>query len=373
MLYRTYGKTKNVVSAIGFGGMRFEEGTPEEMAELVQFAYDSGITYFDTAPLYCNNQSEHYFGLAFAEMKKSKGERFFVSTKSSGKTEKKIRKDLENSLQRMGLEYIDFYHAWCVMDWEDYCKRKSSGVFKTMEKLKEEGLIRHICVSTHMNGKEIGNMLKEYPFDGVLIGYSAMNFSYREVALDVAKDLQCGVAIMNPLGGGLIPQHPDVFSFVKTQEKESVVEAALRFLLDDSRITLMLVGFSNKAQIQEAIAAVDGYHPISESNRTRIRSNLHETFNSMCTGCQYCNLCPQHIEIPKFMDAYNQYLLTSKTKDLVKRLTWHWGNYKDALQLNSCLQCGACERNCTQKLPIIQRLQEVYHIVQKDADTNTKK
>lgn len=375
MIYRQYGKTEDFVSAIGFGGMRFDEQmSPEDAASMVKFAYDSGINYFDTAPMYCRDMSEKYYGMAFKEMKKTRDSKpFYVSTKTRDFLADKIRKSVERSLKRFDLEYIDFLHVWCVMNPEDYRWRVCMGALKTLEKLKEEHLIRHICVSTHMNGEDIGKMLESYPFDGVLLGYSAMNFAYREKALDVAKRLNDGVAIMNPLGGGLIPRNPDKFAFVKTQENESVVEGALRFLLDDNRITLMLVGFSSIEHIKEALSAVNGYHPLTEQDHKKIRQNLKETFNSLCTCCRYCDHCPQKIAIPKFMDAYNQYLLTTQKKYMIERLTWHWGNFKDALKLNTCLHCGLCEKSCTQHLPIMERLQELYNAVQDDMQQHSKK
>ena len=70
MQYTEYGRTGAHVSAVGFGGMRFDvkNRSREENAALVRYAAACGITYFDTAPTYCNDQSEDIFGLAFKDM-----------------------------------------------------------------------------------------------------------------------------------------------------------------------------------------------------------------------------------------------------------------------------------------------------------------
>jgi len=215
MIYREIGNTGINASVIGFGGMRFrDQENRDECADIVYKAYDRDINYFDTAIGY--GKSEELFGEAFKEMKKTRGNKpFYVSSKTFAKTADAVRHDLETSLARMGLDYLDVYHVWCVMSLDDYYQRKSAGVLDVLEKLKEEGLIKHIAVSTHMTGGDVGVMMKDYPFEGVLLGYSAMNFAYREKGLDAASRLNRGVIVMNPLGGGLIPRNPRIFDFIR--------------------------------------------------------------------------------------------------------------------------------------------------------------
>ncbi|MHB9132383.1 MAG: aldo/keto reductase [Armatimonadota bacterium] len=354
MLYRTHPSTGLSLSAIGFGGMRFENpDDPDACAELLLAAYHGGINYFDTAIGY--GKSEELFGHALKEMKKTRATKpFYISSKTFAGTPDDLRRDIETSLTRMGLDYIDFYHFWCLLSPEIYQQRKP--ILKEFEKLKEEGLIRHICVSTHMSGADIGEMLRDYPFESVLLGYSAMNFLYREPGLDAAAAQKIGVIVMNPLGGGIIPQHPDRFAFLKSQQEETVVEAALRFLINDTRITTSLVGFSNQAQLQEALRAADGFIPLAEAQLAEIRLAMKGAFNEMCTGCQYCDHCPVELPIPKLMDAYNQYLLSGNTQDIANRLSWHWSLLNDRAYFEQCTECGACEAACTQHLPIIARI-----------------
>lgn len=358
MIYRAYGRLGFDVSAIGFGGMRFPDGDDVDgAATLVKAAYDAGINYFDTAIGY--GKSEERFGAAFKEMLKTREARpFYVSSKTFAADESSVRKELDTSLKRMGLDYLDFYHVWCVLSPAAWKERKAKGVLQAFEKVKAEGLIKHIVVSTHMAGTDIGSMLNDYPFDGILLGYSAMNYAYREAGIAAAAAKGMGVVVMNPLGGGIIPRHADRFGFVKSRPEETVVEGALRFLLNDPRITVALVGFSTLQQLAEAIRAVDGFQPIAESKIKQIREGVREAFNELCTGCRYCDQCPEEIPIPKLMDAYNQYMLSGNTQDMINRLRWHWGILSDS-PWKRCVECGKCEAECTQHLPIIQRLKEI--------------
>ncbi|MBD3374289.1 aldo/keto reductase [candidate division KSB1 bacterium] len=359
MLTRPYGSTGLDVSAIGFGGMRFRDQVNiDACVELMHAAYAHGINYFDTAPGY--GKSEEIFGHALPDMLKSRTEKpFYVSTKTTQSDPSEIRREVETSLKLMRLETIDFYHVWCLLSWDMYERRKAKGVLQTFEKLRDEGLINHITVSTHMPGNDVVRLMNDYAFEGILLGYSAMNFKYREPGIQAAADLGRGVVVMNPLGGGLIPQHPERFGFVRTREDENVIEGALRFLIDDPRITISLVGFRDVHDLKDVLSAMEGYEPIAASEIERIRDNVKEAFDQLCTGCQYCDECPEGIPVPKLMDAYNHYHLSNSKKELQDRLKWHWGIMPDDPVLQACTACGTCEDLCTQHLPIIERIQEI--------------
>jgi predicted aldo/keto reductase-like oxidoreductase len=365
MLYNTFGSTGIRVSAVGFGGMRFEaKDDRDTCASLVKAAYDAGINYFDTAPGY--ERSEEIYGIAIKEMQKTRAEKpFYISTKTMKADPGQIRKDLETSLKRLNLDCIDFYHVWCIMSLDAYNNRKAKGVLKEFERLRTEGLIKHICVSTHMTGVDISKMLNDYPFEGVLLGYSAANFAYREEGLVAAAKLNRAAVIMNPLGGGTIPQNPDRFDFTKTRTGETVAEAAIRFLLNDARVTIILIGLGSIAHLREAISAVDGFKPIPQETIKKIRSSLSLAFNELCTSCCYCDNCPQDIPIPKLMDVYNRYVLTGRHMELINHIRYYWSiGLKDEL-LRRCNACGRCEEACTQKLPIIDRLKIIKSEVEK--------
>jgi len=79
--------------------------------------------------------------------------------------------------------------------------------------------------------------------------------------------------------------------------------------------------------------------------------------NDLCTGCGYCKGCPKDIPIPKFMDAYNQMILSGDSGSIMDRIKYHW-NIDEKLAA-TCIACKKCERQCTQHLPIIERLAEI--------------
>lgn len=362
LLTRVYGKTGIAVSAVGFGGMRFKTlEDPDACVALVLRAYEGGVTYFDTAPGYCQGQSEVFFGRAFQQMRRTRHKRpFTVSTKSAKREPDALRADLEQSLKNMGLDAVDIFHVWCVTSWEDYQARHAKGIFRMCEQLRAEGLIRHIAMSTHMPGEDIARALRDYPLDGVLLGYSAMNFPYRDAGVQAASELGCAVVVMNPLGGGMIPQHPERFACLRTGPSETVAQGALRFLLADPRITVALVGMGEPRDVDEALAAASREAVLPPGQIERIRAQLNERFDQLCTGCRYCEPCPQGVPIAKLMDVYNHAELNAgQVRAAIGRLQGHWGIALDDPCLEACVQCGRCEALCTQKLPIEDRLRAV--------------
>ncbi len=357
MLYRAYGKTGEKVSILGFGGMRF--GAIDDRDACVQMmvqAAESGVNFFDTAPDYFGVKSETVFGHGFRELARRKLP-FYSSTKTFESTEKGIRAEIEAQLKRLGLSAIDFYHVWCITSLAQWRTRKKNGVLTAFRRLKEEGLVRHICVSSHLIGDEIRELLMEGVFEGVLFGYSAYNFNVRQKAFEAIAAHDLGCVVMNPLGGGIIPQNPSLFSFLRRTPEETVVQAALRFLFSHEKISCSLVGFGSAREVTEAVSAVKGFTPLSAAEIQGIKSRLGPAFTDLCTGCQYCDSCPEGIPIPRLMEAWNHGKLYGKSGAILDRLRWHW--QVPASEAGRCTRCGQCEKLCTQHLPIMERMAEI--------------
>jgi len=354
MEYRTYKGRRT--AALGFGGMRFEDpDNIEKSAETVLRAYELGITYFDTAPGYCKDKSEIIMGEAIKEMKKGSTP-FTISTKSSRADGGELREQLETSLKRLNVDTIDYFNCWYVLTKKDWENRKKKGAVQAILKAKEEGLIRHAVFSTHLPGPHIREVIEEGYFEGVTLGYSIINFPFRQEGIEAASQRDMGVVVMNPLGGGVIPQNEDRFGFLKSHKDQNMVDAALHFLLSDPRITVSLVGFRNIADVESAVASVDKFKSYSDDQISRIKNRVETEFNELCTSCMYCNVCPEDIPVWSFMESWNN--LKLRGSDAVgDRIKYHWGT--DISELDKCTGCLKCERACTQKLPILERFEDL--------------
>jgi len=368
MIYSEYGTTGAKVSAVGFGGMRFDTSKSDaENAELLLYAHSKGINYFDTAPDYCEDHSEDIFGIALKQMADVRNE-IYVSTKgmpTSIDTADKARRAVEKSLKRLNVNKIDFYHVWCIRRMEQYeLAMKKGGQYEGLAKCKEEGLIGHIVISTHLQGEQICRVIEKKEFEGILLGVNILNFLYRWQGVQAAHDADLGVVAMNPLAGGTIPQHEKELTFLASGN-ETPTEAAIRFCVSCPQITVALVGFTTKEHIDTACRVAESCRPFTKTDIDRVKEHISKNMDSLCTGCGYCmnNLCPKGIPIANYMQSYNEKLIQHKSnKEMVKRVIFQheWGYLADRrADAADCIQCGECEQVCTQHLDIIDRLAEI--------------
>jgi len=378
VIYRRYGRTGKEVSAVGFGGMRFDmKQSKGKNAQLLLYAWEKGINYFDTAPTYCNDQSESIFGLALKQMQGVR-DKICVATKgmpTSIGTVDQARAAVEKSLRRLNLERIDFYFVWCVRKMAHYeSAMQKGGLYEGLLKCKEEGLIDHIMISTHLPGDKVSWILSKNEFEGVLMGVNILNFPYRWEAVRKGYEMGLGVSVMNPLGGGTIPQCADSLTYLGSGN-ETPVEAALRFCLSCPEITAMLNGFTTKAHIDMACRVADESRPFGREEFEQIRKRVALGMDELCTGCGYClslpdrpdgtaeSGCPQNIPIASYLQFYNKKLLLGKsTREMIKLVDeqYVWGLLADRQgEAGDCTECGRCEEKCTQHLNIMERLKEI--------------
>jgi hypothetical protein len=231
------------------------------------------------------------------------------------------------------------------------------GAYEAALKAREEGLIEHIVFSTHCNGDEIETIVNDGCFEGMTIGYNILNFPFRQKGLKAAYERGLGVATMNPLGGGIIPQKPDYFGFIKGPEDSTVVEAALRFNGSHKEITTVLAGMGSVNEVIENVKVGSGIKEFDDTRLKEIEARLSASMDKLCTGCRYCESCPSELPVSKYMLAYNDSIL-GNAGDTLDTLKWHWGISAD--RINDCIECGLCESKCTQHLPIIERLKSIH-------------
>lgn len=366
MIYKTYGKTGNEVSAVGFGAMRFDlEKDIQENVDLVLYAAKKGINYFDSAPGYCDDKSETIVGKALVQLPRSS---YFVTTKFDpmhGKCKKDYLDALSKSLDTLKTEYIDYYHMWCLKKMEHYEFAISPGMqYEALLEAQQKGLIKHIVCSSHQTGSEIKQIADDGKVEGILMGINILNYSYRWTGVEACVENNLGIVAMNPLSGGIIPQNEDILQFL-SRGTDTPTQAALRFCIS-SPITVTLNGFTTREQIDMACDIADNSTPYSAKDLHDIGKNLSDSANSICTACGYCiEGCPVNINIPGYMQFYNKKKLFNEDDDALKKgieFEYNWGTLVTSARANECIECGNCEVECTQHLDIIERLKYINNL-----------
>lgn len=363
----SYGRTSKQVTIVGFGGLRFDlDKSDEELSYLVEYAYDRGINYFDTAPGYCDERSEAILGIAFRRMLKNNKKDFYVSTKGRPTvfdTADKAIKGVRDSLIKLGVDKIHFYHIWCLRSMDNYdLAMKVDGQYEGLLKCQEEGLIDHIVFSSHQPGNQVQEILDADKFDGVTMGLNILNYNYRRQSAEYAKAKGYGVVAMNPLSGGTIPDNEEKLSFIG-KEGESATRAALRFNLSCPNIDVTLIGFSNEREIDEACEIAANLSTYDDDEYLDIQKQLGDRMEYICTGCGYCKLCPEGINIPGYMLFYNEKVMFEKSDremvDMIYGLEYWNYTQNEVIRAGACIGCKKCESECTQHLSIVDRLKEI--------------
>ncbi|MBT3273686.1 MAG: aldo/keto reductase [Spirochaetales bacterium] len=359
MNYVTFGKTGEKVSALGMGGMRWtDEITDESAVAAIHRANELGVNYFDTAPGYCADRSEPILGKALASMP---NDNWLVATKGSNSyTADEVTKKIEASLERLGVDAIDFYFLWCIITDEAFEKSISPGqCLEGILKAYDQGLIRHVGVSSHMVSSGLKKIVDHGAFEFLMVPYNAMNFGYREEGVRYAVEKGLGVAAMNPLHGGIIANYKDNLSLFKESDKNGV-EEGMRFCIESPYINVTLSGMNTVEQVEENTGYAEKYSPLSPPAFEERMIELKSSFDSMCTSCGYCVAgCPESINIPAYMEAYNAHLITGSLESASGRLQWNknhgllQGRTETAAD---CIECGACDEVCTQYLDVMKRL-----------------
>jgi len=371
MIYKTFGKTGIKVSALGFGAMRLpmkevdgKKIVNEDLAvPLMQKAFDMGINFVDTAPLYCESLSENAVGKAL----KGYRDKVYLSTKNpiEDADGDHWMERLEKSLKKLDTDYIDFYHFWGISlkSFESWQGLKF-GPLEAAYKAKEQGLIKHISFSYHDAAENYKKIVDSGHFETTLVQYNMLDRSNEE-NIAYAKSKGLGVVVMGPVGGGRLgAPSENIQSLLKTKST-STAEMAMRFVFANENIDMALSGMGDLKMLEENFEIASRTGHLTEDELLHIKTMMEENKNLAklyCTGCNYCKPCPAGIDIPylfEIMNRYRVYGLKEHAKDAYKEMMngWSWIKSADA---SKCTACGTCEGKCPQKLPIIKQLQETH-------------
>jgi predicted aldo/keto reductase-like oxidoreductase len=379
MQYRPFGKTGKMLSGLGLGTMRFKINEPNGFENAVRIAVEAvnqGVNYIDTSFGYLGGQAEKAAGEAVRRTALN-GKEVYVTVKSNGladTTAGACHKRICDSLKNMGLQKAQFFLHWTVLNYDDFIKLTlPGGPYYGALRAKKEGLIEHICMSVHASPGDIIKIMQTGKIEGVTISYSILAPHIFQPVLKCAAELGIGVITMNSLGGGIIPENPDVFSFVKQKRGETAASAALAWSYAHPQITTVLSGMTTFEELNENLRAfADSEDPKAANKRIYAVNKGFRGITGFCTGCGYCDGCPSGIDTVTFMQSYNAIKFTAGITDYRRNDAALLENIRICSKMNMisgfmprdtnnpCAQCGQCEEKCTQKLPIIDRVAELY-------------
>jgi hypothetical protein len=362
MLYTRLGKTPYEISRLGFGAMRFPKDNGsyniDASIEIIRHSIDLGINIVDTAPLYCEKESEKIVGMALQDGYR---EKVRLSTKNMIRSNnEKWREVLETSLKNLNTDYIDFYYFWSARykNYTDGIKGEGD-LYKEALKAKEEGLIKSIVISSHDTPNNINNLISTGEFDAILLQYNLMNNSNRK-CIRLARELGVGVFVMGPAAGGRLEEESPITKLLQEMLGMSIWEMAFRYVFAEEGVDCALSGMSSRQMVEENIdyIAKGGLSKNEVKLIDEVISNKIKAKAFNCTSCGYCMPCPEDVPISSILG----YLLMYKAWDMEETAKKWYDGMKKMQDVQSfaeqCTECRECLPKCPSELDIPELIKE---------------
>lgn len=375
MNYRNLGNTGLKVSEIGFGGEWLERHDEEESVELLRYAGEKGINIIDCwMP---DPKSRDIIGKAM----QGNREKWIVqghigSTYQNGqyvrtRDMKQVVPAFEDILKRMDTDYIDLgmiHYIDSQEEW-DRCMGADSEYIKYVHRLHDEGVIRHIGLSTH--NPLIAKQAVETGFvemilfsinpafdmrpatedlDSMFEGYDKAQYSgidpERASLYRLCEEKNVGITVMKGFfGGRLFDEKTSPFGTAFTPIQ------CIHYALTRPGVSSILCGYDTKEQVDEAVSYETASDDEKDYASVIAKAPLH-SYTGQCTYCGHCKPCPVNIDIAMVNKFYDLAVQQDIVPESVR-------SHYEALEntASACISCRSCENRCPFGVGIADRMQ----------------
>ncbi|MCD7885293.1 MAG: aldo/keto reductase [Lachnospiraceae bacterium] len=359
---------------LGFGLMRLPLLDPkneksidkEQVCRMADVFRERGFTYFDTAYMYHDHESERAVKDVLA--KRYVRDSYTIATKLPLfhlEKEEDMERIFNEQLEKTGMEYFDYYllHA---MSGDRYEMVQRLDSFGFISRKKAEGKIRHIGFSFHDKADVLDRILNDHPeteFVQLQLNYldwedpKVQSRKCYETAVKHGKK----VVVMEPVKGGTLAKlPPEAEKLLREIHPDwSNASWAIRFAASLENVMIVLSGMSSMEQMLDNSGYMQDIEPLGEAEKkalAQVVDIIHEAAKIPCTACRYCvEGCPMNIAIPDYFALYNAKVDGSEDSALKNRYT---EIAKEHGKASDCVECGQCESVCPQQLKVTHYLKE---------------
>jgi predicted aldo/keto reductase-like oxidoreductase len=342
--YNRLGKTGLDVSDIGFGAINYFN------PNVLRYAFDLGVNYFDTAEAYMRTMSETYLGQTLKDVR----HQIILSTKHAASAPREMERNsliqrIEGSLKRLQTDYLDIALIHQVSD-PDVIRNEE--VLAAYDRMKKDGKVRFTGFSTHVADILLPPLLETAVFDVVLFVYNHMEGPPLEPLIEKARAKGIGMIAMKALAGN---KQGSLKSLVNEETKYS--RAALGWILSNPHIDSCLITMNTFSHVEEYVAASG--KPISRNILGPLAKYRREAGQTYCrVSCRDClEACPHGVAINDVLRCamyYEDYRMERGAVDLYEELA-------EGQKATRCGGCSApCEGACPFGLPIKERLLQAH-------------
>jgi aryl-alcohol dehydrogenase-like predicted oxidoreductase len=292
---RKFGKTGLTLPVLGMGGsamvQRFISAygvkllSMDERIAMVRHAYDSGIRYFDSARVY--GESEKIIGSGIKDVR----DKVFLTTKVAVAKPEAVRGSVETSLKEYGVDHLDLVqiHSPAI---EAVGFKGAMKLHAELVKLRDEKLFRFIGLTTHVAFESVYQMISTGGFDQVLLanGYfrkgmdtllSHRNLEFREMCLAKAADLKMAIVAMKVMGANILGHNAkNLVPGYEPALLERLPGAAIRWVLQDERISVLNIGVSMPQDVDKNVAMLKGDLKFTNEDRTLLADYANRAYEA---------------------------------------------------------------------------------------------
>ena len=187
-----------MVTRVGFGGIPIQRLTENEAIDVVKKCFELGINFFDTANGYTT--SEERIGKAL----KGYRENVILATKTHARNPEELSKNLELSLKRLNVDYIDLYQFHGVSDFPSLDKiLEPDGVMAAVENARDKGIVRHIGITSHQIDVAKKAVSSGW-FETIMFPFNFIESEVADELIPLCRKLDVGFICMKPMAGGLV-------------------------------------------------------------------------------------------------------------------------------------------------------------------------
>ncbi len=358
MEYRTNRRTGDSISVIGLGSAYLYEAGMEEGVEALRTAYEGGIRYFDLAA--GDGRAFPLWGEALRDVRADVryqihfGADYSKGTYGWSLKIDDVKRSVAWQMEQLRTDYIDYGFIHCQDepgDWETY---RRNGVLDHLLRLKEDGTVRHIGLSSHTPAV-IQRILDEAPVDMLMFSVNpAYDYGHGEFANGGVEEREAvyrrcekdgiGISVMKPFSGGqLLFADQSPFGAALTPYQ------CIRYVLDKPGVLTALCGVRDTEDVRRLLAYFE--QPEEALDYSVIGTFAPAEAGGRCVYCNHCKPCPAGLDI----GLINKYYDLARAGDAMAA-----DHYRKLEKTASdCVGCSHCDRRCPFGARQSERMREI--------------
>lgn len=358
MRYRINKKTGDKISEIGLGSAYMFEAGMEKAVDALRCAYEGGINFYDLAS--GDGASFPIYGEAFHDVRKNIfyqihfGADYTRGSYGWSLDLDTVKRSVDWQLKQLKTDFIDYGFIHCLDEASDWEKYQKNGIYDYIRKLKKEGVVRHIGLSSH-TPSVIERIMDDVEPDILMFSvnpaydYGQGDFANGGVGERAALYKRCeregvGISVMKPFSGGqLLSASQSPFGKALTEYQ------CIRYALDKPGVLCVLPGAQSRSEVEKLLS----YYEQSEEalDYGVIGDFAPPEASGMCVYCNHCKPCPAGIDIG----------LVNKYYDLAAAGDALAAEHYRTLEKNAsdCVQCGHCDDRCPFHIKQSARMQQI--------------